>query len=56
MLFDLEGMEEVAIVGFRKPAGYWVVSDDFRIETRHKPGRFHRLMMRWLFGWRWEDV
>lgn len=26
-----------------------------KVHVTRKPNVFHRLMMRWLLGWKWED-
>ena len=41
--------------------GYWVFPGSKKgFETKFsmtgKPNRFHRLMMKWVLGWVWEDV
>jgi len=51
-------------LGFYKPpacVGYWVFPGSKKgYETKFsmtgKPNWFHRLMMKWLMGWVWEDV
>ena len=51
-------------IGFYKPppyVGYWVFPGSAKgYETKFsmtgKPNWFHRMMMKWLLGWVWEDV
>lgn len=37
---------------------YWVggINNGLCIHIRKRPTWLHRFMMRWAFGWEWEDV
>lgn len=37
-------------------AGYIGITDNFSIAAKRKPCWFHRLMVRLLLGWTWEDA
>lgn len=39
-----------------KPAGYFVLWDDYRVECRTKPEQKHIDAMRQAFGWEWVDA
>jgi hypothetical protein len=43
------------------PIGYWVLpggteAGRIKFSAYSKPNLLHRLMMRWLMGWKWEGA
>jgi len=36
--------------------GYYCIGGNFKIAMTRKPAWAHRFMMRWCFGWAWEDA
>lgn len=45
--------QRVTLRGPIEPAGYWLVSEWYRIATLTRPNRLQRLAVRWLLGWGW---
>ena len=43
------------------PVGYWILpggteAGRIKFSAHSKPNLLHRLMMRWLMGWKWEGA
>lgn len=36
-------------------AGCWIINRSFHVYVQERPILFHRIMVRLLLGWRWED-
>lgn len=39
-----------------KPVGAMEIVPGVKVTSPRKPNWFHRLMVRWLLGWKWEDA
>lgn len=37
-------------------AGCWIINRSFHIYVQERPILFHRIMVRLLLGWRWQDL
>lgn len=62
-MYTLPPQEHVRFSFYKPPptVGYWVLPGSKKgFETKFsmtgKPNRFHRMMMKLLLGWIWEDV
>ena len=62
-MYTFPPQEHVHLSFYAPPpvVGYWVFPGSKKgFETKFsmtgKPNWFHRLMMKWAFGWIWEDV
>lgn len=62
-MYTMPPQEHVHLSFYTPPpiVGYWVFPGSIKGgETKFamcgKPNRLHRLMMKWVLGWVWEDV
>ena len=50
------GSDELTFQCAFQYAGVLYLGDGFGVSLYHKPRLLHRIMMRLLLGWRWEDT
>ena len=62
-MYTLPPQEHVHLSFYAPPpvVGYWVFpgskkGSETKFQMAGKPKWFHRLMMKWILGWVWEDV
>lgn len=62
-MYSMPPQEHVHLSFYAPPpvVGYWVFSgskkgSETKFSMTGKPNWFNRLMMKWAFGWIWEDV
>ena len=61
-MYTLPPQEHVHLSFYAPPpvVGYWVLpgskkGSETKFQMTSKPKWFHRLMMKWILGWVWED-